>query len=85
MTIELDRQFQKVEENNLDMMGLIDSEDTMKTYLRLNMLWGKELAVELTRIIKSIRYLRKNLEKISEEIGQLKAQINRPKRGLAYD
>ena len=85
MTIELDRRFQKVEENSLDMMGLIDSEDAMETYLRLNMLWGKELAVELTRIIKSIRYLRKDLEKIREEIDQLKAQINRPKRGLAYD
>jgi cell division protein FtsB len=59
-------------EVNLD-TELIDSEETMRTYLRFNMLWGKEVAVELTRIVKSIKYLREDFERLSREIDQLKA------------
>jgi len=67
-------------EVNLDMMELIDSEESMRTYLTYNMLWGKELAVELTRIVKSINYLREDLERLRKKVDQLKAQSNRSRR-----
>lgn len=64
--------------------AILDS-DTVKPYIRLRKLFRKDLALELVKLLKSINALQRDLESLSREVSQLKAQANRPKRGVAYD
>ena len=55
--------------------GSMSSEDTLRIYRRLRALWSRELALELTRIIVSINYLKEELEDLRREVDYLRAFV----------
>ena len=61
--------------------GSMNSEDTLRIYRRLRALWSRELALELTRIIVSINYLKEELDGLRREVDYLKTLADLRREG----
>ena len=55
-------------------------ERTVKPYIGLRKKWSKELALEFVVLLKMIYNLQEENQRLSDELSQLAAQVNRPRR-----